>query len=104
MYKVEEYHGSIYLRDADTNDILSELTQPAAIVMGWNDPDHMITVVKLGNRDKIKSLYDKKCEAAKQVPGLLEDYTYMDLPLDIEFLNKLYNGSGNLRTLLKKFM
>lgn len=100
LYSVYEYYGSIYVKDVDSNDILYELTQPAIIFMGANDPDGLLVTVKIGNKDKVLAHYNKIIEKAKLVPDLLEEYTYADLPLDVDILNKLYNNANFLKTLL----
>jgi hypothetical protein len=100
MYTVYEYCGSVYVKELSSGDILYELTEPAVLFMGGDDTSDSILVVKLGNKDKVKAIYDKRCEKAKLVPGLIDEYTYADLPLDVDLLNKIYNNGNALKSVL----
>ena len=100
MYTVYEYCGSVYVKDSKTGDILNELTEPAVLFLGSGDPDSCITVVRLGNKEDVKAVYDERAEQAKVVPGLIDEYTYAELPLDVDFLNKVYNNGNVLKSAL----
>ncbi|MNV55395.1 hypothetical protein D3C71_1476250 [compost metagenome] len=103
MFKIKEMYGSIFCTDSSSGDILYELTHPAVLFMGdLFDPNMMITIVRLGNKEDVDSFYVKRVEKATAagLESMLEEYFMADLPLDAEILDKIYNNTG----FLKKFL
>lgn len=101
MYTIIEKYGSVYCTDSSNGDILYELTEPA--VMFLYTEGSMPVISRLGNKEVVMEEYNSRTEKAKKA-GLLDmlsEYYVMDLPLDVEILNKVYNNTGYLMTLLK---
>ena len=102
MYKVIESYGSLYLTDESSGEILHELIKPA-ISFSYNDGS--ICARKIGNYDKVKADFDAIHEKLEKA-GLMDmayEYLIMDLPKDIELLNKVYNNPQHLKRYLTEF-
>jgi hypothetical protein len=62
------------------------------------------TLIKIGERDKIKAYYDDMCRKYKRA-GFFDEVshlTYMDLPKDQDIVDKVFNITGYIQTLYKK--
>lgn len=100
MYEIKEMYGSIYCADESSGEILYEITEPAVLFSATPTP----VVLKLGNKDKLESIYSKRLSDARAAgcEDLVADYVLADLPKDVDVLNRVYNNSGYLNVLFRE--
>ncbi|PES55517.1 MULTISPECIES: hypothetical protein [Bacillus cereus group] len=97
MYEYAEKYGSIYLFDK-RGEVLFEMKEPAILF-----DRNFFTRHQLGNKKDVEKYYEEcieKCRVANST--LYEDWMIMDLPKDVELLNKLLHTIDYMQVFLRK--
>lgn len=90
----EERYGSIYA--VEDGEILFEILEPAVFM----DKDSGV-IFKIGDKGIVKETFETDCAKAAGT-GLSDNWIWLDLPKDVDLLNKALNNTGYLLHYLKK--
>lgn len=99
MYLVEEYCGSLYLKDASTRGVITELTEPA---VSFSHYEGTFVLRRIGNKETVVSDYESLMSKAfaAGLEEMAQEYFWMELPKDVALLNNLYNNASYLSVVL----
>jgi ssDNA-specific exonuclease RecJ len=97
MAQFVEKYGSIYCVDEDGGSPLYEVSEPAILFC-----TNMLVRIQLGNREDIDNYFKKQVQKhLLKGSDMTDTWVLMDLPRDLELLNRLLNNSTYLEVYLK---
>lgn len=95
MSLYREIDGSIYL--VDRNVIVEEITDPVVLFDG-----DTLTVHKVGNRESVQDYISKVFKEPSVFPMTISSWRVIDLPKDVDILNKVVRHTGYIGHLLEE--